>query len=129
MMKQSTKGLLRHTMPVLHRKKLYYFRGQGYFVKSIIMNKTFILFLTVFTVISACTSPPKNTAKNSWIKLFNGRDMNDWVVKIHHYDVGDNYGQTFRVDSNMIKVRYDKYGPFNERYGHCTTKRLIPIFI
>lgn len=86
------------------------------------MNKACILCLSAFIVISSCTSSPKNTAKNNWVKLFNGRDMNDWIVKIHHYEVGDNYGQTFRVDSDMIKVRYDKYGPFNERYGHLYYK-------
>jgi hypothetical protein len=29
--------------------------------------------------------------KEKWIKLFNGRDINDWTVKIFHHEVGDNY--------------------------------------
>lgn len=51
--------------------------------------------------------------------MFNGRDLDDWTVKIHHYDVGDNYGDTFRVEDGLIKVRYDRYeGLFNDRFGH-----------
>tara|TARA_R110002049_G_scaffold33535_16_gene110454 strand:- start:709 stop:1476 length:768 start_codon:yes stop_codon:yes gene_type:complete len=51
--------------------------------------------------------------------MFNGKDITDWTTKIHHYEVGDNYGDTFRVEDSIIKVRYDNYeGTFNERYGH-----------
>jgi hypothetical protein len=32
--------------------------------------------------------------------------------------VGDNFGNTFRVEDGIIKVRYDQYDKFNERYGH-----------
>jgi len=56
---------------------------------------------------------------NGWKTLFNGKDLEGWTSKIHHYEVGDNYGDTFRVEDSIIKVRYDKYeGDFNERYGH-----------
>ncbi|MEM8966882.1 MAG: DUF1080 domain-containing protein, partial [Bacteroidota bacterium] len=42
-----------------------------------------------------------------------------WMVKIHHYEVGDNYGRTFRVVDSVIQVRYDEYeGDFNDRFGH-----------
>nr|WP_299385818.1 DUF1080 domain-containing protein [Allomuricauda sp.] len=58
-------------------------------------------------------------AEDPWIQLFNGKDINDWTVKIHHYEVGDNFGDTFRVEDGIIKVRYDQYeGDYNERYGH-----------
>jgi len=56
---------------------------------------------------------------DGWISMFNGKDIKDWTTKIHHYEVGDNYGDTFRVEDSIIKVRYDNYeGDFNERYGH-----------
>jgi hypothetical protein len=46
-------------------------------------------------------------------------DISNWIVKIHHHDVGVNYGNTFRVEDQMIKVRYDQYdGDFNEQFGH-----------
>lgn len=62
--------------------------------------------------------PSKKEEKQNWVSLFNGKNIKNWTVKIHHHDVGDNYGNTFRVEDGMIKVRYDKYDKFNERYGH-----------
>lgn len=74
----------------------------------------------------ACTTQKKNTAvkaeKQEWISLFNGKDINDWIVKIHHHETGDNFGNTFRVEDSIIKVRYDQYGAFNEQYGHLYFK-------
>lgn len=56
--------------------------------------------------------------KENWIALFNGKDIKNWTVKIHHHEVDDNFGNTFRVEDGLIKVRYDQYEQFNERYGH-----------
>jgi len=68
-------------------------------------------------------SHSRNTAtSNEWIKLFNGKDINDWVVKIHHHDAGVNFGNTFRVENGMVKVRYDQYGDFNNQFGHLFYK-------
>lgn len=54
-----------------------------------------------------------------WDSLFNGTDLSGWTTKIHHYDCGVNYGQTFRVNDSIIQVRYDQYeGDYNDRFGH-----------
>ncbi|HRG10701.1 MAG TPA: DUF1080 domain-containing protein, partial [Cyclobacteriaceae bacterium] len=53
-----------------------------------------------------------------WIDLFNGKDLTDWTVKIHHHEVGENFGNTFRIADNMIQVRYDQYGDFNDQFAH-----------
>lgn len=53
-----------------------------------------------------------------WVDLFNGKDLNDWTVKIHHHEVGENFGSTFRVVDDMIQVRYDQYGDFNDQFAH-----------
>ena len=55
--------------------------------------------------------------------MFNGKDLNDWIVKIHHHETGDNYGNTFRVEDGLIKVLYDQYDSFNNRYGHLYFKQ------
>jgi hypothetical protein len=57
-----------------------------------------------------------------WVPLFNGKDIKDWFVKIHHHEVGENFGNTFRVEDNIIKVRYDQYGDYNNQYGHLYYK-------
>ncbi len=62
---------------------------------------------------------PAQPKEPEWVSLFNGKDLNDWTAKVHHYEVGDNYADTFRVEDGIVKVRYDKYdGQFNDRFAH-----------
>jgi hypothetical protein len=60
--------------------------------------------------------------KKEWIKLFNGRDLTGWDVKIAGYDLNDNFGDTFRVENGVMKVGYEKYDKFNNRFGHIFYK-------
>lgn len=60
--------------------------------------------------------------KTNWISLFNNKDITDWSVKIQHHETGDNYGNTFRVEDGLLKVRYDQYDKFNDRFGHLYYK-------
>lgn len=77
------------------------------------------LLLTLITSQCSTVKPVSGQNDEGWVDMFNGKDIKDWTTKIHHYEVGDNYGDTFRVEDGIIKVRYDKYeGDFNERYGH-----------
>jgi len=64
-----------------------------------------------------------NPDKKEWVSLFNGKDINDWTVKIYHHETGDNFGNTFRVEDGIIKVRYDQYDKFNEQFGHLYYKQ------
>jgi hypothetical protein len=64
----------------------------------------------------------KEKNKDGWISLFNGKNLDGWIVKIHHHDVGDNYANTFRVVDGKIQVNYDGYKEFNNRYGHLFYK-------
>jgi hypothetical protein len=57
-----------------------------------------------------------------WIQLFNGKDLNDWKVKIQGYKLGDNFGNTFRVEDGMMKVGYEKYDSFARKFGHIHYK-------
>lgn len=70
----------------------------------------------------ACAHPNKASTKDEWIKLFNGRDLNDWIVKVHHHEAGINFGNTFRAEEGLIKVRYDQYGDFNDQFAHLYFK-------
>jgi len=78
-----------------------------------------VIYLSLAVVLSQCASVKVNLDKDEWEDLFNGKDIKDWTTKIHHYEVGINHGDTFRVEDEIIKVRYDQYeGDFNDRYGH-----------
>lgn len=61
--------------------------------------------------------------KNRWIKLFNGKNLDGWIVKINHHDVGVNYANTFRVQDGAIQVNYDGYGDFDNQFGHLYYKK------
>ena len=65
------------------------------------------------------------TSKENWIQLFNGKDLEGWTPKIRYHDLGDNYGDTFRVQDGLLQVRYDKskYESFGEKFGHLFYKQ------
>jgi Domain of Unknown Function (DUF1080) len=77
---------------------------------------TAILFAALFTV--SCRPSAKMPSDNRWLPLFNGNDLQGWTVKIHHHKTGVNFGNTFRVEEGIIKVRYNQYGDYNEQFGH-----------
>jgi len=83
------------------------------------MKKTLPL---LFVILVSCATHQKTGPKNQWVKLFNGKDLNDWIVKIHHHNTGVNFGNTFRVEDGLIKVRYDQYSDFNDQFGHLYYK-------
>jgi hypothetical protein len=61
--------------------------------------------------------------KSDWIQLFNGRDLSGWDIKFTKHPLGENYNETFRVDSGMLKVRYDKWTAFDGKFGHIFYKQ------
>jgi hypothetical protein len=74
------------------------------------------LSLLLAPLASAQDSEPK------WIALFNGKDLDGWTPKITGYDLGENFGDTFRVEDGLLKVKYDKYDDFGTKYGHLFYK-------
>ena len=67
---------------------------------------------------SAPAATPAEAKSENWIPLFNGRDLAGWTPKIRYCKAGENYANTFRVEDGVIKVRYDGYDKFDERFGH-----------
>ena len=81
-----------------------------------------ILILLISMTAFSCVEKKEGKPVEEWIQLFNGKDLNNWTVKIKGYDVGDNFGNTFRVEDGLLRVSYDAYDTFNERYGHIFYK-------
>lgn len=72
----------------------------------------------------------KNVKKSSWIKLFNGKNLDDWTVKIKDHPVNENWGNTFRVENGVLKVSYDQYGDnFKEQFGHIFYKKKFSAYL
>lgn len=69
------------------------------------MKNTINLLACCLLAVS-CQKVPQS--ESSELKeLFNGKDLKDWTIKIRTHDLGDNFGNTFRVEDGMMKVRYD----------------------
>ena len=80
--------------------------------------------LAMFSLAAHAQTPVANpdANKEDWIVLFNGTDLKGWVPKIAKHDLGDNFGNTFRVEDGLLKVRYDKYKTFDGQFGHLFWK-------
>lgn len=80
----------------------------------------FIFFVFALLILAACSSTkPRN---EGWVQLFNGKDINDWNVKITGFPLNENYKNTFRVEDSLLKVRYDQYEKFDGHFGHIFYK-------
>lgn len=57
--------------------------------------------------------------KARWVKIFNGKDLTGWTMKVVGRPVGENYGNTFRVENGILSIRYDNdvYKKFNSQFG------------
>jgi hypothetical protein len=61
-------------------------------------------------------------SENEWISLFNGKNLDGWIIKITGYDINENYKNTFRVEDGILKVSYNEYDKFNGEFGHIFYK-------
>ena len=75
-------------------------------------------FSTCLSAVVLLTCTSGQAADDGFVSLFNGKDLTGWKVKITGYDLGDNFGNTFRVEDGLLKVAYDQYEKFDGRFGH-----------
>ncbi|MCD8072681.1 MAG: DUF1080 domain-containing protein [Alistipes sp.] len=88
------------------------------------MRKSTILKFVQLLVFSAAAAScgGSKAQGGEWIQLFNGENLDGWVTKIAGFEVGENYGETFRVEDGILKVTYEDYpGDFNGHFGHLFT--------
>jgi hypothetical protein len=78
-------------------------------------NLFLVLFLLSTTLL---TAQLPEVAPREWQQLFNGKDLTGWAVKIRGYELNDNFGSTFRISNGSLRVAYDAYDKYNERFGH-----------
>jgi hypothetical protein len=91
---------------------------------------TVLLFLLVVPVVAVIgEKAPVAPDQKEWIPLFNGKDLDGWVPKISGYEVGENFGRTFRVENRVLKVAYDQYDTFGNRFGHLFYKAPFSHFV
>ena len=67
---------------------------------------------------AAGAAAQQDADRRDWVQLFNGRNLDDWLIKFRGHDLGTNLHETFRVEDGLLKVRYDKWPAFNGEFGH-----------
>ena len=63
------------------------------------------------------TASGRREGTEKWVSLFNGKNLDHWQPKIAGFKLGENYGNTFRVENGILSVRYDRYDGFNNKFG------------
>ncbi len=71
----------------------------------------------------------RSAPQQDWQELFNGRNLDGWVMKLANHELGDNYRDTFRVENGLIRVMYDKYDEFGARFGHLFYKKKLSHYV
>lgn len=83
------------------------------------MTKQLMILALAFLV--GCTSEEKvknESGKEEWVSLFNGKDLSGWDIKITGHQLNDNYKNTYRVEDSMLRIAYDQYTNFENKFGH-----------
>jgi len=85
--------------------------------------------LIALCILIAGGAGAQNQAPEGWTALFNGKDLEGWTPKIAGHELGDNFGNTFRVEDGILKVSYDQYDGFRDRYGHLFYKTSFSSYV
>jgi hypothetical protein len=91
------------------------------------MTRLLTFFIISIFICSSCNKSERSS--EDWIQLFNGKDISDWQIKIKGYPADENYANTFRVKDGKIKVSYDGYKNFDEKFGHMFYKQKFSYYL
>jgi hypothetical protein len=72
-------------------------------------------------LLAACASPTVAVEKG-WKPIFDGKTLNGWTPKIRGFPLGENWRDTFTVRDGVLRVSYEHYDKFGERFGHLFYK-------
>lgn len=84
------------------------------------MKSSHLLFACLLIFLFSCGINKEATNKTKtpkWKSLFNGKNLDGWQMKITGYPLGENYGNTFRVEEGILSTRYNQYDSFRSRFG------------
>ncbi len=93
------------------------------------MKRAMWLLLVLLSASAVPGIAQNDPNKKEWIQLFNGKNLDGWDIKIAGYDLNDNFGKTFRVENGVMKTAYDRYGQYNNRFGHIFYRQKFSHYI
>jgi hypothetical protein len=113
---------MRRTRPVLDvdLSVTHYFMNNPFLKSPWLLLANPASFIVLILLLTACGSPSEQGSaapQGQWISIFNGKNLDGWTAKIAGHDAGDNYGNTFQVADGVLRVVYDQYDDFNNRFG------------
>ncbi|MDO7170902.1 DUF1080 domain-containing protein [Mariniflexile sp. AS56] len=68
------------------------------------------------------TNKDTSIKTEKWTSLFNGKNLDGWLIKINGHGLNTNYNNTFRAENGVLKVSYDQYDSFTNEFGHIFYK-------
>lgn len=101
---------------------------------SQILNTSLRHFTSLATLILTALSlqaadPISAESDEIWSPLFNGENLDGWTVKIAKHPLGENFGDTFRVEDGILKVDYDQYEEFDMKFAHLYTNNIYSRYV
>jgi hypothetical protein len=82
------------------------------------MQTTWYRMVAALVLTSSCALGQNDPNRKDWIQAFNGKNLDGWIMKITGFPLGENYGNTFRVENGLLKAAYDQYPEFANKFGH-----------
>ena len=90
------------------------------------MRTLYVVVLSLAAGLTLASMPlgagQSQAAPQDWIQLFNGKTLDGWTPKFRGSPLGENYLDTFGVANGALRVSYDKYTQFDDRFGHLFYK-------
>ena len=88
----------------------------------------FIVYMFFFLFLSNFQNPKFDKRRddrkvNDWIQLFNGENLDNWIVKIKGQQINTDIKNTFKAENGVLKVDYENYKSFNGEFGHIFYKQ------
>lgn len=90
--------------------------------------KNWLIGLLSFVWLAPAAAQPRPD-RREWVQLFNGKNLDGWDAKIAGFALNDNVGRTFRVENGLLRIAYDQYDRFNNRYGHLYYRKPFSHYI
>ena len=84
--------------------------------------RTIALALAMLGLAFGSAAAAEPAAEGEWVSLFNGKNLDGWTPKFRGHELGENYKNTFRVEDGVLKVSYDEYEKFDNKFGHLFYK-------
>lgn len=89
------------------------------------LKKMLVSFAAV-AALSACqTSDVKDADEAGWVTIFDGKTLDGWTPKLSGEPLGEDKSSTFQVVDGAMRVSYENYDKFDERFGHIFYKEKL----